>query len=983
MGGQDAVRGFEYQFLRTLEYAFAALDGEPAGATGVYVESPPAPAGGAVDAEAVDFAVYRDTQCLLAAQVKSTPLSAPAALAILLRLITGDAGRYVLLTNRAGLGELDGLAETLAGPPGDEDAFRAAVTHFARRSRGVREQLDGLDDDTWARLRRCGVGVDTRSTPDIRRALRETTRRLRRRVAATPGWDAAGLVLGHLLWDVLSTAAAPGQPLIALDTIRDALAVDNATLAAAVAGRGWTVTVNVPPRRTDVARPELVEAIAAVLPVPNPAPQVPVCVLHGLSGVGKTSLAAAWADDRGDDYRVVFWVDASSAGSMESSFLAVDAWLAANAAPAPAEAEVRDRVLTGLSRLREPWLLVFDNAADARAVKAWLPRTGTGHALVTTTDPSSWHGAYMTALAVPVMTGGQAHDLLGRRLGTGDPRIGALAERLGRWPLALELASAYLLDTHAGDLDAAGYEHLVLRALDDPDSVPPGYPRTLVGAVLLAVRRMEQRAGAHRAAKVARLTLRFAALLRPRQIPLHLLMACVFGDIEADLRGEQPAPAVYRHPDPPIGEILRELRRGSLIAVDEPVFGAGRTPTALDFSISMNEVVQDVIRWDVTREGGIETAVTQAGYFAQVWLRELLDADRDDLALLLAGHCCRLADTAIEHGIANLATALLWGNTAAALTRVEGFHLAATYLRAELAFLDTQQPADPALELDTCVQLAAVLARAADRPADAADPVCDLIERALTRYEDVTARDPVRSAGAAFTASVVVRGLAHDLPQHPRLQHMAARLGQLLRAAPRPVGAQARAVEVDRVNELLRDGADGAALLRIDELLATAGYGFYRATLMRLRAEAQVQLRDWTGASDSVRAVRESVESGAAHYVEVDGLVTNLAHAYFMQVPGPREATRLLSEVVSVADVYESLGNTFRPGDRDRVELCRAYLAAEGLDIDSAVRHLAAVDRRELSMVEAARPAGAPAVHWLMTRWAATLPPEWRGGGDD
>src|SRR5689334_4883397 len=99
--------------------------------------------------------------------------------------------------------------------------------------------------------------------------------------------------------------------------------MDDDALAAAVAGRAWAVHVNTPPRLTDISRPDLLARIAGVLTVPNPIPQVPVCVLHGLSGIGKTSLSAGWAADRGDDYPVVFWIDATTAGSVESSFHAV------------------------------------------------------------------------------------------------------------------------------------------------------------------------------------------------------------------------------------------------------------------------------------------------------------------------------------------------------------------------------------------------------------------------------------------------------------------------------------------------------------------------------------------------------------------------------------------------------------------------------------------------------------------------------------
>src|SRR5262249_48070118 len=268
---------------------------------------------------------------------------------------------------------------------------------------------------------------------------------------------------------------------------------------------------------------------------------------------------------------------------------------------------------------------------------------GLGHAIVTTTDPSSWHGAYISTIEVPAMTDKQACELLSRRLSadwevgavSAGSRIAGLADRLQRWPLALELASAYLIDTHEALSGASGYECLVMRALGDDQSIPADYPRTLVGAVLLALRRMEEGSETNTAARVARMGMRFAAFMHSRQIPFHLLMACVWLDVEEDMRETLHSFAPYTGDDPPAGEIVRELLKGSLATVDYPIFGGAddrETAGSFDFSVSMNEIVQEVIRGDVAREGATELIITQAGYFSQRWLQRLLDAERMDLA---------------------------------------------------------------------------------------------------------------------------------------------------------------------------------------------------------------------------------------------------------------------------------------------------------------------------------------------------------------
>ncbi|MFC4070855.1 hypothetical protein [Actinoplanes subglobosus] len=989
MGGQDAIRGFEYQFLRTLEFAFAAMTDPSSPATGIYVESPPAAEPGE-DSEAVDFAVYRDAECLIRAQVKTssaTQLTASTAMSILLRLITGPADSYLLLATRPATGEFGRLRTVMKDEKLAEQQFKEALTDLARRSKPVTDALAGLSDDGWTRLRRCRVVTDDRVVPDIRHQMRERVRSLRRQYSTGPqGWDAAGLLLGHLLWDVLSTAASSDDPLIPLDAIRGGLAMDNAALAAAVAGRPWAVNVGNPPRLTDVARPDLIDQIADVLAIPNATPQVPVCVLHGLSGIGKTSLAMAWAIDRSDDYTVVFWIDASTAESIDASFRGVDRWLTSNVDPAPVEEQLFDRIHAGLTRITTPWLLVFDNVPEARQIKRWLPRTGLGHAVVTTTDPSSWHGAFLSTIAVPAMTESQAVTLLERRLeatvdpATAEPRLRSFADHLLRWPLALELASAYLVDTREGIAGVAGYERLIQRALDDEDSIPPDYPRTLVGAVLLALRRMEQRGHASSAADIARKALRFAAFLQPRQIPFHLLMACVMIEPGEDLREELNPLAAYDGDDPPPGEILREMLRGSLVAVDLPIFGGAspqETVRSLDYSITSNEIVQEVIRRDIAREQLVEPVVTHAGYFAQRWLQQLIDWKRHDLAMAFAGHCVYLARAALRHGISNYATALLWGNTSSILGFTENWQQAEIYLRAELDYLrTTSDRPSSTMVVGTYAQLAVTLIRRADRVADVVDEVCDLLDEVVAWHVREARSDHAGVEGATFNAYQVAYQLGHDLPGHQRVNELATRLLALVKDDDSVDADTSVAMVVHELGERLRTENDYEQLANeIDLRLEDRQYAFHRATMLRFLTEAQLHLKRYDEAVTSVRRLRRYVEADALSYLDVETLLTNVAYLCLSFLARAADgAVEVLTETAALTQEYQARGNQLRPGDQAQLEVVRAYLAMHGADFAAMLDSLNRVDRGALESADVARRRGVPDVYWLLIRWAETLP---------
>jgi hypothetical protein len=939
----------------------------------------------------VDFAIQRGEECLLKVQVKSTSaahLTTSAAVAALLRLITGAADRYLILATRPATGEFAALCAVLADENSTDQQFEDSLKTLVRRSEPTTGSLEGLSERGWRRLRRCRILIDSRTTADVRREMRESVRRLRRRYCTSaPGWDAAGLLLGHLLWDVLSTAASSGPPLILLSKIKATLSMDSATLAAAVSGRTWAVNVNTPPRLTDIARPELIDQIATMLTVPNPTPQVPACVLHGLSGIGKTSLCAAWANDRSDEYSVIFWIDASTSESIESSFRAVDRWIIASVAPSPVEERLLDRVQAGLSRIGTPWLIVFDNAPAADGVRRWLPRSGLGHAIVTTTNPSSWHGAHMFTMDVPPMTGKQASDLLSRRLSldvdvdsaSATAGIVSLADRFQRWPLALELVSAYLLDTHEGLSGAAGYERLVMRALGDDQSIPPDYPRTLVGAVRFALRRMDELGETSAAARAARMSLRFAAFMHSRQIPFHLLMACVWLNIEWDIQETVHSFSPYTGADPPAGEILRELMKGSLVGIDYPIFGGAEDGVAVrsfDFSVTMNEIVQEVIRADVVREGAGEPVITQAGYFSQRWLQKLLDGERRDLAMVFMGHCRHVARAALEHGISNYATALLWGNSAAALSLVEAWHEAEIYLRAEVGYLTSADRPPPVMAAATYATLILVITRRAIRASDVVDEVCDMIEEVVAWHSQAMRADERGATAEVFKTYMVARELARELPRHMRINELTQRLHDLVPADAALDAQDAKASHVFRLGEMLRESGDLDSLVaELVTRLHDSSYAYHHPTLKRFMVEACIHQGRWDEAAAEIRALHRYVDHERLTYLDVDTLITNVTHYCLSYITGAADdAVRVLANVIALADSYEARGNAFRPGDRARLEVARAYHAMYRTDLSTMLDSLDHVDRHELELAEAGRPVGVRDVHWLMNRWANTLP---------
>ena len=144
---------------------------------------------------------------------------------------------------------------------------------------------------------------------------------------------------------------------------------------------------------------------------------VPCCRLTGLSGIGKTSLAAGYVLERADIYDVIFWADAESAMTLASSFARIYRELRGHDTLVPDDPTVlREMVLGDLSCTAGRWLLVLDNCVDLRRADEWVPRAGRRHVIVTTTDSASLPWA-STSVPVTGMAVVEAVELLSWGLG--------------------------------------------------------------------------------------------------------------------------------------------------------------------------------------------------------------------------------------------------------------------------------------------------------------------------------------------------------------------------------------------------------------------------------------------------------------------------------------------------------------------------------------------------------------------------------------
>ena len=200
----------------------------------------------------------------------------------------------------------------------------------------------------------------------------------------------------------------------------------------------WNVPVAVP--RHFLGRGNELMAIEAALK--GDMDRVAVAALHGLRGVGKTALAAAYAEHNRASYHTIWWIRARTTDTMRADLVSLGVrlgWVGADEKEEPALEVVRVRLRDEGGGL----LLIYDNAVDAASLKPYMPTGGAARVLITSNSPA-WRGvAAMVEIRLwPKEVGA---DYLIARTGYEQerPEAEALSEALGGLVLAHEQAAAY------------------------------------------------------------------------------------------------------------------------------------------------------------------------------------------------------------------------------------------------------------------------------------------------------------------------------------------------------------------------------------------------------------------------------------------------------------------------------------------------------------------------------------------------------------
>ncbi|MFF8813878.1 tetratricopeptide repeat protein [Streptomyces pactum] len=193
-----------------------------------------------------------------------------------------------------------------------------------------------------------------------------------------------------------------------------------------------------------VGRDDALRRLDAAMTAPG---GVLVQAVHGLGGVGKSTLAAHWAATRAHGCSPVRWINADSPAGIQEGLAALASALQPALATLLPSEQLADRAVQWLAT-HTGWLLILDNVNDPADIAPLLARAPRGRFLITSRLATTWHHL-TTVVRLDVLDPAEALHLL-TRLATGPApdrdMDGAteLCAELGHLPLAVEQAGAYL-----------------------------------------------------------------------------------------------------------------------------------------------------------------------------------------------------------------------------------------------------------------------------------------------------------------------------------------------------------------------------------------------------------------------------------------------------------------------------------------------------------------------------------------------------------
>ncbi|PBC61229.1 ATP-binding protein [Streptomyces sp. Tue6028] len=331
-------------------------------------------------------------------------------------------------------------------------------------------------------------------------------------------------------------------------------------------------------------------------------PGAGVVTLHGMSGVGKTQLAAEYVYRFGSEYDVVWWVNAEKRVTYRRRLaeLAPQLGLSTGAEYGERLRAVRDSLRRGDPYAR--WLLILDGADEPDQIWDLVPN-GPGHVLITSRNPE-WSEHNSRLLEVPVYDRDESVAFIRRRA----PRLSEaeadqLAEALEDLPLLLDQTAGWLNDSA---LSVEEYIGLLEGGIDqDVVKISTDFPVAFQTAWSILLNKL--RDTVPESVDLLRLCTFFA----PGFIPVRLLKEMPHDELPEQIAGLLNDPLLWN-------KAINQLRQYSVVRLESHESAGDETASSGE-SLYLHRMVHQIVHKDMPDEDRTE--------FIEVVRRALAAAD--------------------------------------------------------------------------------------------------------------------------------------------------------------------------------------------------------------------------------------------------------------------------------------------------------------------------------------------------------------------
>ncbi|WP_406473553.1 FxSxx-COOH system tetratricopeptide repeat protein [Streptomyces sp. NBC_01615] len=310
-----------------------------------------------------------------------------------------------------------------------------------------------------------------------------------------------------------------------------------------------------------------------------------VVTLHGMSGVGKTQLAAEYVYRFGSEYDVVWWVNAEKRVTYRRRLaeLAPQLGLSTGAEYGERLRAVRDSLRRGDPYAR--WLLILDGADEPDQIYDLVPN-GPGHVLITSRNPE-WSEHNSRLLEVPVYDRDESVAFIRRRAPRlSEPEADQLAEALEDLPLLLDQTAGWLNDS---DLSVQEYIALLEGGIDqDVVKISADFPVAFQTAWSILLNKL--RDTVPESVDLLRLCTFFA----PGFIPVRLLKEMPHDELPEQIAGLLNDPLLWN-------KAINQLRQYSVVRLESHETATDEI-TSSGESLYLHRMVHQIVRKDMPDE---------------------------------------------------------------------------------------------------------------------------------------------------------------------------------------------------------------------------------------------------------------------------------------------------------------------------------------------------------------------------------------------